>query len=170
MPVRSRLRRRAVATLAITGALALSAPADAAPRLNGLTVPAAAEGRLTRMSGNAPIACTATQPIPATFTSRTAGTLYAVISDGALLNLANTGAGRAAIRAGANTVDLANLRAVFNGPRAFYSGPLMFSRSLSGEVSGPVTVNWKVTLIATDRFGLPGAQASRTVRVTCNWV
>ncbi len=56
-----------------------------------------------------------------------------------------------------------------NGPRDLYDGPLRWSRELVGETAGPVTVRWKVILIPTDRFGLPGSVVTRSVQVTCTF-
>ncbi len=159
--------RRIAASVLLLCAVAAPSAADAAPRISGLAVPPELAGKLSRSSGSAPIICTATGPVTATFTSNEAGTLTAVITDGALLRLNNTGIGRVAIRRGANTVDLAQLRTVFNGPSFLYNGPLRFSRQVAGETAGPVAQTWRVSLIATDRFGRPGTVANRSVRVTC---
>lgn len=161
--------RRGVAALGVLGALAAPTAAEAVPRLSAVQVAPNVPGKLSRTSGFAPITCTATGPVTATFTSSEGGTLYAAITDGAFLRPGNTGIGRATIRRGPNTIDLAQLTPVSNGPRPFYDGPLRWSRTLVGETAGPVRVGWKVILLPTDRFGLPGGVVNRAVQVTCTF-
>lgn len=150
---------------ALTTAFALAAPAaEAAPRLGSLTVPSSVAGDFTRPSGSADPTCAARGPVSATFSSGTAGALYVIVARGTTV-----GVGRAPIRSGAIAVDLLRLTPLFNGPGIGYAGPLRLGAVVPGEPTGPFTTTWRLTLVPTDRFGVPGAPATRSIRVTCTW-